>query len=222
MRIVRLILTLVFAAALLGVLWQRFGNQPALSPSPLDPAFIRLTPREVAALPLATQFDMPMGSEHGALTYNARPFRISRHLGDDLNGIGGGNSDLGASVYASGAGRVVYAGIPGPGWGKMILIAHRLPDEDELGPVIQTMYAHLESIRVQTGQTVQRGHQIGTVGTAEGAYLAHLHFEVRLGSYVNPGQGYADTPLNRVAPEQFIRAHQGAGADILNPPPEND
>ncbi|MCF7785078.1 MAG: M23 family metallopeptidase [Prosthecobacter sp.] len=218
----RVLLTLALSAVVIGMIWLRFEASSSLALTPLDPAFVRLTPLEVTTLPLATRFDMPMGSEHGALTYNARPFRISRHLGDDLNGIGGGNSDVGAPVYAAGAGRVVYAGIPGAGWGKMILIAHRLPDGDELGPVIQTMYAHLDSIRVQVGQNVHRGHQIGTVGTAEGAYLAHLHFEVRLGSYVNPGQGYADTPLNRVAPEQFIRAHQGVGTDILNPPPEKD
>ncbi len=219
-RIMRVLLTLALTAAVLGMLWLRFGKLSASASKPLDPAFIRLTPLEMAALPLATRFDMPMGSEQGALTYNARPFRIQRHLGDDLNGIGGGNSDLGDAVYAAGAGRVVYAGSPGPGWGKMILIAHRLPDGDELGPVIQTMYAHLDSIHIQTGQDVQRGDEIGTVGTAEGAYLAHLHFEVRLGPYVNPGQGYADTPLNRVAPGQFIRAHRGATNEALNQPPK--
>ncbi len=207
---------LVLMAAVAIVIWQQ-RNVTHVITKPLDPAFIRLTPLEVATLPLATRFDMPMGSEHGALTYNARPFRIARHLGDDLNGIGGGNSDLGDAVYSAAAGRVVYAGSPGPGWGKMILIAHRLPDSDDLGPVIQTMYAHLESIRVEAGQNVQRGDQIGTVGTAEGAYLAHLHFEVRLGPYVNPGQGYANTPLNRVGPEQFIRTHRGAGVELLNP-----
>lgn len=191
----------------------------AVRRKPLDPAFVRLTPRETATLPLATRFDMPLGSEHGAFTYNARPFRIARHLGDDLNGIGGENSDLGDPVYAAGAGRVIYAGVPSADWGNMILIAHRLPDGDELGPIVQTVYAHLESMRVHTGQIVQRGEQIGTVGTAGGKYLAHLHFEVRVGPYVNPGQGYADTALNRVSPEVFIRAHRGAEADVLNRAP---
>ena len=87
----------------------RFGNTSAAKPRPLDPAFIRLTPLEVSTLPMATRFDMPMGSEHGAFTYNARSFRIQRHLGDDLNGIGGGNSDLGDPVYAAAAGRVVLS-----------------------------------------------------------------------------------------------------------------
>jgi|UniRef100_UPI0037838011 hypothetical protein len=228
LRIMRLILTLALAAAIVGVIWQRLGPRledlpdSAVKPKPLDPAFVRLTPRETATLPLATRFDMPLGSERGTFTYNARAFRIERHLGDDLNGIGGENSDLGDPVYAAGAGRVVYAGNPGPGWGKMILIAHRLPEGDELGPVVQTMYAHLESMKVRTGQVVQRGDPIGTLGTGDGAYLAHLHFEVRAGPYVNPGQGYADTVLNRVSPETFIRARHGAYAAVLNPAPQKD
>lgn len=173
----------------------------------------------MAALPLATRFDMPLGSEHGGMTYNARAFRMAGHLGDDLNGIGGGNSDLGDKIYAAGAGRVVYAGVPHESWGKMIILAHRLPEGDEFAPVVQTVYAHLQAIQVQTGQTVQRGEIIGTVGNAKTAPLAHLHFEVRLGPYVNPGQGYADIPLNRISPQMFIRTHRGAGPEVLNPPP---
>lgn len=189
---------------------------------PLDPAFLRLTPMEMATLPVAARFDMPLGAENGALTYNARAFRMRGHLGDDLNGIGGGNTDLGDPVYAAGDGRVVYAGLPHESWGRMILIAHRLPEGDELGPVVQTMYAHLQDIRVGVGEEVCRGQVIGSVGTAASAPLAHLHFEVRLGPYVNPGQGYADTPLNRVSPEVFIRARRGARPDVLNPAPQKE
>jgi hypothetical protein len=188
------------------------------SKPPFDPAFDRLSPVEVARLPLATRFDTPMGSEHGALTYNAQPFRINRHLGDDLNGIGGLNSDLGDAVYASGFGRVVYVGVPGPGWGKMVILSHRVR-EAEKTRVIQTVYAHLDQILVKQDQVVQRGEKIGTVGTADGQYLAHLHFEVREGPYVNPGVGYADAPLNRLSPERFLVEHRGAGDDLLNPAP---
>jgi len=206
-------LLLVLLAALISVLlWQKRAQ------SPLDPAFHRLSPVEIARLPLAARFDAPMGSEHGALTYNAQPFRINRHLGDDLNGIGGLNSDLGDAVYASGSGRVVYAGVPGPGWGKMIILAHRLR-EAEKTRVIQTVYAHLDQILVEPDQVVQRGQKIGTVGTADGQYLAHLHFEVREGPYVNPGVGYADAPMNRLSPERFLAEHRGASDELLNPAP---
>jgi hypothetical protein len=187
--------------------------------TPFDPAFKRMSPVEVARLPLAARFDAPMGSEHGALTYNAQPFRINRHLGDDLNGIGGLNSDLGDRVYASGFGRVVYAGVPGPGWGKMIILAHRVREADKTR-VIQTVYAHLDQLLVKQDQVVQRGEKIGSVGTADGQYLAHLHFEVREGPYVNPGVGYADAPMNRLSPERFLAEHRGASDELLNPAPK--
>jgi murein DD-endopeptidase MepM/ murein hydrolase activator NlpD len=72
---------------------------------------------------------------------------------------------------------------------------------------------------VPAGRDVRRGERLGSVGTADGRYLAHLHFEIREGPYINPGQGYADNPLNRVDPETFLRAHRGADDALLNPPP---
>lgn len=189
---------------------------------PLDPAFLRLSVAEMVRLPLAMRFDHPMGTAHGAFTYNAQPFRISRHLGDDLNGIGGGNSDLGDPVYAAGVGQVVYAGVPGPGWGNMVILAHRVPDLEDAGQerVYQTVYAHLDKILIAAGQMVNRGEKIGTVGTANGQYLAHLHFEVREGPYVNPGQGYADAPLNRISPEAFIAQRRRALEEQMNAAPK--
>jgi murein DD-endopeptidase MepM/ murein hydrolase activator NlpD len=72
---------------------------------------------------------------------------------------------------------------------------------------------------VQAEQVVQRGEKIGTVGTGDGQYVAHLHFEVREGPYVNPGVGYADAPLNRLSPERFLAEHRGAPEEQLNPAP---
>jgi hypothetical protein len=222
------------AAATVAVLWpvdgqnlvQRLARllQPAPAPRAFDPAFLRLSPQEIATLPVAVRFDAPMGSPHGALTYNAQPFRITRHLGDDLNGIGGQNSDLGDPVYAAGTGRVIFAGKPGTGWGNMIILAHRVPDLEQPGleQTVQTVYAHLEEVRVAFGQIVHRGDVIGTVGTAEGLYLAHLHFEVRDGPYINPSVGYADAPLNRLSPERFLLQRRGAPEELLNAAPVRD
>lgn len=224
-RILRAVLTLAIAAGIVWVLWQKLG--PRMTPlpvsatelKPFDPAFLRLSPAEIAALPLAVRFDPPLGSEHAGMTYNAQPFRITRHLGDDLNGIGGENSDLGDAIYSAGAGRVVYTGSPGTGWGQMVIIAHRIAEPVDADRVIQTVYAHLQEIFVRPNQIVQRGEPIGTVGTANGQYLAHLHFEIREGPYINPSVGYADVPLNRLSPERFLAEHRGAPLDQLNPPP---
>ena len=213
-------------AALLAViantLWHRWESRPtaSASPRPLDPAFIRLSPLEVAALPVALRWDAPLGSEHGALTYNAQPFRVTRHLGDDLNGIGGYNSDLGDPIFAAADGRVVFAGVPGTGWGNMVILAHRVTNAQtgEL-EVVQSMYAHMEKVLVHPDQVLHRGEQLGTVGTAGGLYFAHLHFETRQGPYVNPSVGYADAPLNRMSPENFVVEHRGAALDLLNPAP---
>src|SRR4051794_17584066 len=78
----------IFLIALAAVLFWRMRPE-LLRGSHRDPAFQFVSPLELASLPTAGRFDFPIGSEHGALSYNAQPFTESRHLGDDLNGIGG-------------------------------------------------------------------------------------------------------------------------------------
>lgn len=194
----------------------------ALQHPPFDAAFLRLPPSEVAALPLAVRFEPPMGAEQAGLTYNAQPFQITRHLGDDLNGIGGWNSDLGDPVYASATGKVIYAGWPSDGWGHMVVLAHRVPDETmpEGWKVCQAVYAHLDKILVKHGELVPCGAQLGTVGTAGGKYLAHLHFEVRESHSVYPGPGYSDFPLDRVSPATFQKARGRNGDSVVLKAPE--
>lgn len=217
------LLALAGLLAVMGInVWQRWQalQRTDGQPRPLDPAFIRLSPAEVAALPVASRWDAPLGSEFGALTYNAQPFRVTRHMGDDLNGVGGYNSDLGDPIFAAADGQVVFCGVPGTGWGNMVILAHRVPDRrtGEL-QVVQSMYAHMDKVLVHPGQVLRRGEELGTVGTGGGLYLAHLHFEVRYGPYVNPSVGYADSPLNRTSPEKFVAEHHGAPELLLNPAP---
>ena len=138
--------------------------------------------------------------------------RGGHHTGDDLNGIGGMNTDLGDPVFAAAEGLVVYSGVPSPGWGSVLILAHRLTD----GRTFQTMYAHLHQIDVALGSMVGRGQKIASVGTAGGTYPAHLHYEIRTGHGVDLGAGYAAYPLNRVDPSAF-RAPLRALADDLRP-----
>ena len=49
------------------------------------------------------------------------------------------------------------------------------------------MYAHLDRLDVAVGTLVHRGRRIGSVGSANGYYPAHLHFEVRHGDGADIG-----------------------------------
>src|SRR5207244_9621165 len=109
-----------------------FQLWPELSrPRHVDLAFRWPSPLELALLPGVARFDRPLGSEHGAMTYNAQRFTENRHLGDDLNGIGGENSDLGDPVYAVADGRVLLARNGGPGWGNVIIVLHAYLENGE-------------------------------------------------------------------------------------------
>jgi murein DD-endopeptidase MepM/ murein hydrolase activator NlpD len=86
---------------------------------------------------------------------------------------------IGNPVWASDNGVVVYAGWSNYGYGNLIVIDH--------GNGWQTLYAHLNSISVGCGQSVNQGQGIGGLGSTGNSSGAHLHFEmIYAGSKVNP------------------------------------
>lgn len=194
----------------------RVGLLKAGSGSVFDPTFALISPIELARAPRAPRFDAPMGSPLGAMTYNAQPFQTARHLGDDLNGIGGWDSDRGDPVYAVAEGEVIYAGWPSDGWGHVAIVLHRLAD----GRALESFYGHLEKLHVAVGTPVKRGDRLGSVGKADGRYLAHLHFEMRNSITCDPGMGYAGEPLDRFSGEEMLARERGAPANRQNSPLE--
>src|SRR5438128_2975725 len=113
------------------IAWKLWPDLPR--PRKIDPAFQLPSPLVLASIPTAARFDFPLGSENGALAYNAQRFTENHHLGDDLNGIGGENSDLGDPVYAVADGRVLLARNGGPGWGNVIIVLHAYIDNGASG-----------------------------------------------------------------------------------------
>ena len=110
---------------------------------------------------------------------------------------------------------VLFAGESSPGWGKIVVIAHKTKD----GKILHSMYAHLNRIDVSPGALVARGGKIGTVGTANGYYPAHLHFEIRASDGVDIGAGYAANPLNHLDPAGTVSSLRNAADDDLSPSP---
>lgn len=95
----------------------------------------------------------------------------------------------GKTVIAAASGTVYTIDYPypdsntgGTGFGNMIIIDH--------GNGVYSLYGHLRSIYVTSGQYVTQGQSIGEVGSTGGSTGAHLHFEVRTGgpygTAVNP------------------------------------
>ena len=112
--------------------------------------------------------------------YGPRRFsngKVSFHHGIDMASM------KGTAVKASAAGTVQCAQSVS-GYGNCIDIYHN--------EHYKTRYAHLNSIRVRTGQSVQAGQFIATVGDTgfvrkSGKDASHLHFEVHYdGQSVNP------------------------------------
>lgn len=202
---------------------EKIGFQDAAKPlgmpenGEIDHRFQAVGAWTAARIPKAARWDVPMGSEHGALTYNAQKFfepnpgRGGPHHGDDLNGIGGMNTDRGDPIFAAADGLVLYAGEPSPGWGNTVILAHRTEKEG----VLHTMYAHLDSIGVAVGTLVARGARIGANGTANDNYPAHLHLEVRASDHIDIGGGYGENPLNRMDPMATIQRLRAAADDDL-------
>jgi Peptidase family M23 len=173
----------------------------------VDPAFRLPSPLELESIPTASHFDFPLGNENGAMAYNAQHFTENKHLGDDLNGIGGENSDLGDPIYAIADGRVLLAREGGPGWGNVVILLHAYLENGQR-KYVQSYYGHVQDMLVRPNETVKRGQQIATVGTANGRYFAHLHFEMR--EFITPfiGAGYREDTRGWINPTKFIEEHR--------------
>ena len=146
-----------------------------------DPRFLKLAAslgrmdameRALAAIPTSMPAAvMFMSSGFG---YRSDPFSGAgaMHAGLDFKG------PVGTPILAAAEGKVVLAGFNG-GYGNTIEIKH--------ANGLLTRYAHLSGLNVRTGQMVERGVQIGRMGSTGRSTGSHLHFEVRLnGQAINP------------------------------------
>lgn len=109
----------------------------------------------------------------GVITSRFGYRRSGYHSGIDIG------APIGTPVLAADSGMVVDAGWHG-NLGRYVMIDHG-------GGRTKTIYGHLSSIAVKTGDTVEKGQLIGRVGNTGRSTGPHLHFEVRVNDKaVNP------------------------------------
>jgi murein DD-endopeptidase MepM/ murein hydrolase activator NlpD len=183
-------------------------------------------------IPPADGFDFPVGDVNGrgpykdlatGIEYNgwriaahfAENYELGIHPGEDWNGNGGGNTDLGQDVRAVAHGRVTLAQNCGRLWGNVIMIEHHFYENHEHRKII-SLYAHLNEIKVNKGDVVQRRQVIATVGQdPDKLYLAHLHLELRWDDSLAPtywpsthGKSEAWVKEHYAEPSAFINEHR--------------
>ena len=138
----------------------------SLAPASLAPAFLSQPPGEAARPPALTyplkRFAASM--DPWGWRYSQRRGAWRMHTGVDLA------ADEGTPVLAASAGRVLLVESIS-GYGTTVLLDH--------GAGWQTLYAHLLSTSVATGQRLNQGEVLGAVGMTGSASGPHLHFELR-------------------------------------------
>lgn len=109
-------------------------------------------------------------------------------------------ADIGQPVFATGNGKVVFAGLDDSGYGIHVIINH--------GFGYQTLYGHFSKLNCKEGQSVNRGDLIGFVGNTGKSVGPHLHYEVhKNGAPVNPINYYFND-LNAHEYQQILEASQ--------------
>lgn len=161
----------------------------------------------------------PSPIEWGGLTFgcplNGCPRVISSYLGSERDGGSRHHRGIdleslpGEPVRALADGLVVFAGVDLPGHqshrqvrstseyeeigrdnlgagGRYVCIRHRRPGDL---PNARSCYMHLSEVRVEYGDTVERGQTIGTVGrTGMQRSAAHLHLELHTDHLEDPSE----------------------------------
>lgn len=103
-------------------------------------------------------------------------------------------SPVGTEVHATGDGKVTFADYSTNGFGVHVVIDH--------GFGYETLYGHLEAVKVRVGQRVKRGDVIGLSGNTGLSAGPHLHYEVhKAGEPVDP----VNYLFNSLTPEEYAR-----------------
>lgn len=91
--------------------------------------------------------------------------KLAFHKGIDIS------AKIGSPIYSTAKGVVAEAKYSKYGYGNKIVVEHNYGFE--------TLYAHIDSIYVSVGDTINKNQQIGTVGNTGRSTGPHLHYEIK-------------------------------------------
>ncbi|HSW89887.1 MAG TPA: M23 family metallopeptidase [Patescibacteria group bacterium] len=189
---------------------QRFVEQPVsyhLDSAGPDPELKKLLPLLFATLPDSADTDQTDAQVFASLFVDKTP-TMTADSADSEKTMPIATSDLkGISTFFSGwhpgidlradVGTPIHAILPGTvnevsfergGYGNYAILVHHVD-----GKTLFSLYAHMKSVRVQVGDTVAAGDEVGIVGVTGHSTGPHLHFEMH-------------TPTMAIDPIKFLRA----------------
>lgn len=158
----------------------------------IDALWARSSPARLWSGPFLTPVAGRPGSPFGLRRW-INGERRSFHTGVDIK------APAGTPVLAANKGRVSMVGDHFFA-GKSVFVDHGLG--------LYTMYFHLSEVRVEPGQHVERGEELGRVGSTGRATGPHLHWGVRLGGARVDPESLIRTTRQAELPE---RPHEGEG-----------
>ena len=166
-----------------------------------------IDPMPIAAIPsggsISKKYHLPF---HSGERYKAETYSGHGEAWDfNLYGTSG-NTDCGEPIIAVADGTVTgmvnTADSATSGWGNYVVIDH---DSDSY----YSRYAHLDEIFVVSGQWVERGQAIGTLGGTGSVTFCHLHFQVEdsSGTTYNPKFHYYKTGTGKKVSAHLTHGH---------------
>lgn len=126
---------------------------------------------KVSIFPYDNGFSMPILTGNVSSKFDWRWGQM--HKGIDFA------APIGTPIYATFSGKIRYAKMNSGGYGNLIIIRHYNG--------LETYYAHLNTMVVESNQYVRAGQIIGYCGNTGHSTGPHLHFEVRfIENAINP------------------------------------
>ena len=107
--------------------------------------------------------------------------QMAFHDGIDIS------ANVGTEIYSTAQGTVIDVSYSKYGYGNKIVIRHAYGFE--------TLYAHLDIIKVKKGQWVKKNQLIGTVGNTGKSTGPHLHYEIHKYGETRDPLGYFYTDI---------------------------